>query len=431
MHDPLIILIGTFSLLLILIFLGVQIAIAMAVTGALGFVVLGSGIGLISLIPFGALDSFILIAIPLFIFMGEILLHCGVSERIYRGASKLFAWVPGGLLHSNIASCAMFAAVSGSSPATAATIGTVAIPALKKRGYGTEMVLGSLAAGGTLGILIPPSINLIVYGMLAQTSVGALFAGGVIPGIILSGLFMSYIAIRTVINPDLAPKEAPFSFKAALFSITDFWPIFVLAVIIFGGIFGGIVTPTEAAAIGVGASLAMAMALRRLNFNILVKSLMRSVETTCMALFVLVGANILGAFLSRAAVPIYIAEWVAGAGFSKYQFLLVLYLVYLFLGLFMEQLSVLVLTLPVVLPLLNSFEIDLVWFGVIVTILAETGMLTPPYGINLFIIQGISKEDLTKVINGSTPFFLIMIFGILLFTAIPNLILWFPSFVLQ
>jgi tripartite ATP-independent transporter DctM subunit len=431
MHDPLLILIGSFSLLLILIFLGVQIGIAMALIGVLGFIVFGSGIGLVSLIPFGALDSFILIAIPLFILMGEILLHCGASEMIYRGASKLFSWVPGGLLHSNIASCAMFAAISGSSPATAATIGTVAIPALKKRGYGIEIVLGSLAAGGTLGILIPPSINMIVYGMLAQASVGALFAGGVIPGIILSVLFMTYIAIMAFKKPSLAPTETPFSIKAALFSFKDFWPLFVLAIIIFGGIFGGIVTPTEAAAIGVGASLIMAMALGRLNFDALYRSLISSAEITCMVLIVLVGAHIFGAFLSRAAVPIYIAELVADADLSKIQFLLVLYFVYLVLGLFMEQLSVLVLTLPIVLPILKDFGVDIIWFGVIVTILAELGMLTPPYGINLFVIQGVSKEDLTKVIKGSTPFFLIMFFGILLFTLFPSLILWLPSIVLR
>ena len=216
MDDPIIITVFCFGLLLALIFTGVWVAVSLAIVAALGYVIFVGNVRLLAFVPFDTMNSFVLTAIPLFIFMGEILVHCGASEMLYRGTSKWLAWAPGGLLHSNVGACALFAAISGSSPATAATIGTVAYPALKKRNYDEKLTLGSLAAGGTLGILIPPSISLIVYGMLAEASVGRLFAGGVVPGIILTAVFMAYIAVRVIRNQKLAPKEEAFSFKNLL-----------------------------------------------------------------------------------------------------------------------------------------------------------------------------------------------------------------------
>ena len=314
-----------FLLLFTFLALGIQIAFALALTGIIGFFFYTGGPGMTSLIPFRTLDSFVLTAIPLFIFMGEVLLKCGASDMIYRGVSKLFAWAPGGLLHSNVGACAMFAAISGSSPATAATIGTVAIPALKKRGYDTNLTLGTLAAGGTLGILIPPSINMIVYGMLTNSSVGRLFAGGIMPGIMLAGIFMVYVAIRTIINPRVAPREQAFSIKGLFLSFFDLWPLYILAVIVLGGIFGGFITPTEAAAMGCGGALIIALALRRLSWQNLRGALFSSVNTTCMVLFILVGASILSGFFARAGIPIAMSEWLIGSGFSTIQVLLLLY----------------------------------------------------------------------------------------------------------
>jgi len=237
---------------------GIWIAVGMGIVALIALYFFQTGVTLVTHLPFGISNSFILTAIPLFIFMGTILQHCGASEMIYRGASKWLAWVPGGLFHSNIGSCALFAAISGSSVATQATIGTMAIPALRKRGYDEKIALGSLAAGGTLGILIPPSITMIVYGAIGGVSIGRLFAGGMIPGIVLSMMFMTYIAIRALRNPQLAPSEAPFSLRGVLSSFADLWPIFVLMVIVLGGIFTGFATPTEAAALGASGSLLIA-----------------------------------------------------------------------------------------------------------------------------------------------------------------------------
>jgi len=425
--DPFILTIVSFVALFILLAIGMHIAISLAMVGVIGFLIFYGNTGLAALVPFSTLDSFILTAIPLFIFMGEILVQCGASDMIYRGTSRLLAWLPGGLFHSNIGACAMFAAISGSSPATAATIGTVAIPELKKRGYDVHITLGSLAAGGTLGILIPPSINMIVYGVVAEESIGQLFAGGVIPGIILSGMFMIYIGFRAVRNPRLAPKEAALSIKGAALSFIDLWPLYVLAIIVLGGIFGGFMTPTEAAAIGASASLLIAMVLRRFSWALLKSSLASSLETACMVLFIIVGASIMASFLSRAGIPTAVSQMIVESGVSNLVILLAIYAIYTFLGCFIDPVSILLLTAATVLPIVEQMGFDLIWFGVMYVVLAEIGMITPPMGLNLFVIQGISREDLWKVVIGSVPFFFIMLVGIALFTAFPSIILWLPT----
>ncbi|MBU2535194.1 MAG: TRAP transporter large permease [Chloroflexi bacterium] len=425
--DPITLLIVSFLVLFALMAIGVPIAISLAIVGAIGFFVFQGDASLVSLLPFRTLDSFILTAIPLFIFMGEILVKCGASELIYRGASRLLSWLPGGLWHANIGACAMFAAISGSSPATAATIGTVAIPSLKTRGYDTRITLGSLAAGGTLGILIPPSINMIVYGVIAEQSIGRLFAGGVIPGVMLAGMFMLSIIIRVLMDKKLAPREAAFSLKNVGLSFLDLWPLYVLAVIVLGGIFGGYMTPTEAAAVGACASLILAIILRRFNWGILKASLASSVETTCMVLFIVVGSSIMASFFSRAGIPQAVTGMIIGAGVSKWAVLTYICLIYLFLGCFIDPVSMLLLTAATVIPLIKQMGFDLIWFGVIYVVLAEIGMITPPMGLNLFVIQGISREDLGKVVIGSIPFFFLMLIAIALLTLFPSLILWFPN----
>jgi len=424
---PLMLVVVSFLALFTLLAIGVHIAIALAMVGVVGFFAFQGTAGLTSLVPFSTLDSFILTAIPLFIFMGEILVQCGASDMIYRGTSRLFAWLPGGLFHSNIGACAMFAAISGSSPATAATIGTVAIPALKKRGYDMHLTLGSLAAGGTLGILIPPSINLIVYGVIAEESIGQLFAGGVIPGIILAGMFMIYIGVRAVKNTRLAPKEMAFSVKGVILSFKDLWPLFVLLIIVLGGIFGGLMTPTEAAAIGSTASLLIAVVLRRFSWALLKSSLASSLQTSCMVLFIIVGASILASFFSRAGIPIAVAELIVSWGVSKWVVLILIYVIYIFLGCFIDALSILVMTAATVLPIIEGLGFNPIWFGVVYVVTAETGMITPPMGLNLFVIQGISKEDLGKVVIGSMPFFLIMVVCLAIFTVFPSIVLWLPN----
>ena len=347
---------------------------------------------------------------------------------IYTSVSQFVAWAPGGLLHSNIAGCALFASVSGSSPATAATIGTVAIPEMKKRGYDVNLTLGTIAAGGTLGILIPPSINMIVYGMLAQSSVGQLFAGGVLPGILLSGLFMAYIAIHVMLYPTLAPKETVrFSVKSSTLALVNLWPLFVLGVIIFGGIFGGIMTPTEAAAVASATAILISMILRKFNMRMLITSLSKAAETTCMVLFIIIGASILSSALARGGVPQFVIQWAADSGFSRWTLLSFVYLLYIFLGCFIDPISMLVLTASTVIPLIAALGFDLVWFGVSYVVLAEMGMITPPMGINLFVIQGISKTPISRVTAGSFPFFIMMCVGLALMTIFPSIVLFLPQ----
>jgi len=427
--DPVILLVGAFAVVGILMAIGVKLFLALAVAGLLGFYVYGGTVGLASLVPFKALSNFVLSAVPLFILMGEILLYGGLSDPIYRGVSRWLSWAPGGLLHANIGACALFAAVSGSSPATAATIGSVAIPELKKRGYDKHLTLGSIAAGGTLGILIPPSITMIIYGMVTNTSVGALFIAGVIPGIMLAMLFMIYIAIRVIIKPQLAPKEKGLiSIRALGRSFLDLWPLFVLSFIILGGIFGGFATPTEAAAVGVTDSIILALILRTFSFRKLWDALRSAAETTCMVFIVLVGAIILASFLARSGVSIFVGEYLIGCGFSGPVLLVIIYFIYVVLGCFLDPLSIMVLTMPTMLPVLVGFGYDLIWFGVIVVMLSETGMITPPVGLNLFVVQGMSKESLGTVVKGSMPFFFMMLVGIALVSIIPSLALWLPSF---
>jgi tripartite ATP-independent transporter DctM subunit len=426
--DPVTLLVLSFAALFILLLVGIPIAISLAMVGVLGLLAFHGDASLAALLPLRTLDSFVLTAIPLYVFMGEILVKCGASELIYRGAARLLAWLPGGLLHANIAACAMFAAISGSSPATAATIGTVAIPALTKRNYESTLTLGSLAAGGTLGILIPPSINMIVYGVVADASIGRLFAGGVVPGLILTGLFMAYAAIRVRWNPSLAPKEAPFNLKSAGLSLlTDLWPLYILLVVVLGGIFGGFMTPTEAAAVGAVAGIFLAFVLRRLNWKLVGESLLAAVTTSCMVLFIIVGSSILAAFFSRAGIPHAVSGMIVRSGVSPWVVFVWVVIIYLILGCFIDPVSIILLTAATVIPIIKGLGFDLVWFGVMYVITAEVGMLTPPMGLNLFVIQGISGERLQKVVKGSVPFFIIMIASIGLFCVFPNLVLWLPN----
>ena len=431
MSDPIVLAAVCFSLVLMLLATGLYIAVGLAIVGIVGFYISQGSAGLVGFIPFATTNSFVLTAIPLFIFMGELLVYCGVSDMLYRGASRWLAWAPGGLLHSNIGSCALFAAISGSSAATAATIGTVALPALKERNYDARMTVGSLAGGGTLGILIPPSVPMIVYGMLAEASVGWLFAGGMIPGIMLSLMFIFYIVIRTVINPQLAPKEVSFSVRNLILSLKDLFPLFILMTIILGGIFGGLVTPTEAAALGAFAALLMSLVLRRLNWQMLRKSLWSSLETTCMVLFIVMGAKIFASFLAVSRVPEALSMLAIGSGLSKMAILLFIHLLYIFLGCFVDGLSMQVMTVPTVVPVIIALGFNPIWFGVVLVMLIEVAQLTPPVGMNLFIIQGLSGRSLTDVLAGTAPFFLIILLGVALVTVFPSLALWLPSLLFE
>jgi len=418
--------------LFILLGSGLYIGLGLAAVGIIGFELISHIGQTAGAVLFNSLYSFPLAAIPMFIFMGQIVLRSGLSGKLYRGVAQWTRIIPGGLLHSNIASCSIFAAVSGSSPATAATIGTVAIPEQEKRGYNISMMTGTLAAGGTLGILIPPSINMIIYGAFVGASVGRLFAGGVVPGIILTLMFMTWIAFATLRDKSLAPPPEKLQrryFLDAIIAIKDIWPMITIIVLIMGSIYGGIMTPTEAAAVSAFLALVLATCFRKLNFNVLRNSALNTLQVTAMCFLLFIGANLLGNGLSMLRIPSQIFEMISGFGLSKMQVWLGVVILYIIMGCLMDTLAMMLITLPVTYPLMiNLCGFDPIWFGVQLVILCEIGMVTPPVGINLFVIHGIApKATMKQIIIGMTPFFVCMVIGLVLFTFIPNLILFLPN----
>ena len=422
------------SPLIILLLFGQHIALALLLSAFLGYYVLLGGPlpGTIGITAFNLTYNFVLTAIPLFIFMGEIILRTGFSAQLYRGLSRWFQLLPGGLLHSNITACGMFAAVSGSSVATAAAIGTVALPELEKRGYDRKLSAGSLAAGGTLGPLIPPSIAFIIYGVITETSIVRLFMAGVFPGLLLTGLFMAYIGLRVVFNRSLVPEEDPVSWRNRLLGTVEILPIACLMILVLGGIYAGVMTPTEAAAIGAFGALVMAAAFRMLDRHILWEALKESTRSTAFIMFIIVGAMLLGVVLANLRIPGALADMVQAAPLTPLMVMLAVYAIYFVMGIFLDGISMMIITLPVIFPVVTAMGYDPVWFGVAFVIIMEVGLLTPPVGLNLYVIHGISKHrPFSEVAIGSAPFFVVMLLALAIVHAFPQLSLWLPSVLLD
>lgn len=424
-----VLLIIVFAALFLGLATGMEIAAALGVIGIVGFIfIIDHPLMETTRLGWDITNSFILTAVPLFIFMGEVFLHSGVTQSLFSGATKWVGRLPGGLNCSIVGACAIFAAISGSSPATAATIGTIAIPEMEKRNYNMTMTMGTIAAGGTLGILIPPSINLIIYGAWQGVSVPELFAGGMIPGIILAGLFMVGIMIVVSLRPSLAPKADKASWKDRLFALREMAPWFILIGIILGAIFGGIMTPTEAAGVGAVLSLIMAAAYRRLSFTTVKESALATLRLTSMILFIIVGAQILAFLLQSERVGLILAEQLLTLDVSKYVLISLIFGMYILLGCVMDALSAMVLTLPIITPIITGLGFDLIWFGIPLVITMETGMITPPFGINLFVLRGVAPQyEILTVAKGAAPFLIPMVMVIGLLMAFPELALWLPS----
>ena len=417
-----------FALVFLFLLGGISVAVSLGGVAILtAYIFLGSA-GSLAYASWNIATKFILVAIPLFIFMGELLLHSGMSDRLYTGATALLGRLPGGLLHANIASCSLFAAISGSSVATAATIGTVAIPELEKRGYEHRIVLGSLAAGGTLGILIPPSIAMIIYGSMTGQSIGRLFIAGIIPGIMLALLFMGYIAVRVMTKPQLAPPYEKIPLKHRVLQIIGIWPIFLVMFAVLGGIYLGVTTPTEAAAIGALMALAFSLIYRKLTWSILRQCLRTTVKTTSMIMFLVVGSQLLVSILTSERVPDNILAWVNSLAVSPLVILILIYFVYLFLGCFMDGTSLMLVTLPIVFPIIDALGFDPIWFGVALVILIEMALITPPVGLNVYVIHGLRPDHpLSEVFIGVVPFFVMTVVGLVIVTIFPQLATWLPA----
>jgi tripartite ATP-independent transporter DctM subunit len=419
-----------FLMMLGLMLVGIPVAVALFATAFIGA---WAFLGWPTLLGFGnqmwsGQNDFILTAIPLFVFLGEILVRSGVADGLYRCLSDWMRKLPGGLLHSNIGASAIFAAVSGSSVATAATIGTVAIPLLNERHYDVRLTAGSIAAGATLGILIPPSINMIIYGSMTNTSVGQLFAAGIVPGLLLTALFMALIVVICIFRPQLAGPALPDrSFAEKVASLLDIFPPFVIFVVVMGTIYLGWATPTESAAIGVVCSIVVAIAKRRFSIALMHEAMISSVRISAMILLIMVGAQFLNFVVGVLGIPQALTAFVSQFGADSIEILLILIVFYLILGCFMETLSMMIATLPVVFPLIIHLGIDPVWFGIFLVLMMELGLITPPIGMNLYVVQGVRGQgSIMDVIRGTIPFVLLMLAFTGLLIAWPDMALWLP-----
>lgn len=375
-------------------------------------------------------NSFTLSAIPLFILLGEILLHSGISQRAYTAFKPAFARVPGGLLHTNIAVCALFGAVSGSSMSTAAAVGSVAYPEMAKRGYDKATVVGSLAGGGTLGLLIPPSLSFLIYGALTDTSIGKLFISGIVPGILVTLMFMAYILVLCLRNPSLYPHEQERTpWRDILIGSLRIWPVILLILAIMGSIIFGYATPTESAGVGVVVAMVIAFVWGDLTPRKLVESVMRSALVFSSIGFVVLGATVLAQSASVLGVPQALLESTLAGGLGKYEVLFIVVIAYLVLGCFFDGLSLMVMTLPVVFPLMTQLGFDPIWLGVVITILIEIGQLTPPVGLNLSVLTVMTNGEITlgRAARAASPYWLMLLLAILVLTLFPAIATLLPS----
>ena len=414
-----------------LLLIGIPIGAVMVALGTVGGV-LAFGtpfIESIGNVVWGVQNENILTAIPLFVLMGEILLRSGIADRMYGALSVWLGRLPGGLLHTNIGCCSLFAATTGSSVATAATIGTVALPALNERGYPKHQSLGSLAAGGTLGILIPPSIALLIYGSLTNNSISQLFVAGVIPGLLLTACFMIYIAVAHVMAGGPRTVLPPPTWRDRFQALFALIPPLVIFVIVMGSIYFGIATPTESAALGVVTALGFAALERQLIFAALHKAFVRTAELTGMILLIIVGAFVLNLTLSLLGVAQIMTQWVVSLGLSLTSLLLVMIGFYLILGCFLEVLSIQVATIPISYPIVTAAGGDPIWFGIFIVLMSEIAMITPPVGMTLYVVQGVRQDggQIGEIMRGTIPFVVIMLAFTLLLIAFPELALWLPG----
>jgi C4-dicarboxylate transporter DctM subunit len=377
----------------------------------------------------GASSSWTLTALPLFLWMGEILFRTRLSQDLFTGLAPWLNKLPGRLLHTNVIGCAIFAAVSGSSAATVATIGKMTLPELKKRGYPDNMVIGTLAGAGTLGLLIPPSIIMIVYGVAAEVSIAKLFIAGILPGIFLAVLFMGYIMIWAWRNPSQVPiADAEMSLRQKLYQSRNLIPVMVLIAAVLGSIYTGLATATEAAAIGVLGALIISLLQGSLNWSSFKSSLLGATRLYCMIALILAGAQFLTLSMGYIGLPRALAEWIGGLGLSQFWLVIALMVFFVLLGCFLDGISMVVLTMGVLLPTVQAAGIDLIWFGIFIVFVVEMAQLTPPVGFNLFVLAGMTKRDLPYIAKVSSPLFFLMLFAILVLYFVPDLATLLPQY---
>jgi C4-dicarboxylate transporter, DctM subunit len=411
---------------------GIEIALALGIVGVAGLFYLkgwSTGLSVVGSIAWTNATSFSFIAVPLFVFMSGILLHSGIGRGLYTAVARWVSFLPGGLAVASIFSCAIFAAVSGSSVATAATIGMIAIPEMQRRGYHRPLICGSLAAGGTLGILIPPSIPMIIYGVMTETSIGHLYMAGIVPGIVLALLFAAFVVVYAMIWPERAPRVAEDrgTLLDKLRSFYEVAPVAVLIVTVLGSMYVGIVTPTEAAALGSFVSLILAALARKLTWPTLRDAFHSTVRTTCMVMLIIVFASVFSHVIALIGAPKALFDVVVGLGMPKWAFFAAVFTFLLVVAYALEELSVMIIMLPILFPLVTGLGFDPVWFGIIMIVWLEIGFITPPVGLNLFVIQGLTPGATARdMMLGTTPYVVLMIVLVVLLFLVPELALWLP-----
>jgi tripartite ATP-independent transporter DctM subunit len=429
MSDPLIAL-TLLAILLGLLAAGVWVAIALSLVGLAGLVFFSNApSGLILATTFwGHSHSWALTALPLFILMGEILLRSRMSDDMFTGLVPWLSRAPGRLLHVNVFGCAIFAAVSGSSAATAATIGRMSVPELTRRGYPESLILGTLAGSATLGLLIPPSIILIVYGVATEQSIARLFIAGILPGLMLIGLFAGYVAVRAWMNPELIPPiEERYSFKEKIIASRRLVPVALLIGGVIGSIYGGLASPTDAAALGVVLATLLAWLSGSFSWKLFGAAVMSATRTSCMIALILLGAAFLSVSMGFTGLPRNLAAWISDMNLSVSALLFALTIFFIVLGCFLDGISVIVLTTSIIMPMVTAVGIDPLWFGIYLVIVVEMSQITPPVGFNLFVIQGLTGIDILRIAKAAFPFFLLLLLGVVLICIFPSIVTVLPN----
>ncbi len=418
------------SVLLFFLGSGIWVALSMIGVSAIGMMLFTSrpvGDAMATTI-WGTSSSWTLTALPLFVWMGEILFRTKLSENLFKGLSPWMQKLPGGLIHVNVVGCALFAAISGSSAATVATVGKMSIPELRKRKYPEKILLGSLAGSGTLGLLIPPSIILIIYGVTVQESIAKLFIAGIIPGIMIALIFMTYVIIWSMINKKNMPQIIDnYSFLEKIKRSKQLLPVILLILGVIGSIYTGIATATEAASLGVVGSLILSFFQKSLNFNTFKLSLLGATKTSCMIAFILAGSTFLSLAMGFTGLPRNLAIWIQDMNLSPYVLIFVLMIFYIILGMFLDGISAVVLTMAIIEPMIRQAGFDMIWFGIFLVIVVEMAQITPPVGFNLFVLQGMANKDMAYIAKSAFPLFILMILAVILVVVFPEIALWMPE----
>ena len=422
------------SVLLFFLGSGIWVALSMIGVSAIGMMLFTSrpvGDAMATTI-WGTSSSWTLTALPLFVWMGEILFRTKLSENLFKGLSPWMQKLPGGLIHVNVVGCALFAAISGSSAATVATVGKMSIPELRKRNYPEKILLGSLAGSGTLGLLIPPSIILIIYGVAVQESIAKLFIAGIIPGIMIALIFMSYVIIWSLINKKSMPKIIEeYSFLEKIKRSKQLLPVIILILAVIGSIYTGIATATEAASLGVVGALILSYFQNSLTLKTFKSSLLGATKTSCMIAFILAGSTFLSLAMGFTGLPRNLALWIQNMDLSPYVLIFVLMIFYIILGMFLDGISAVVLTMAIIEPMIRQAGFDMIWFGIFLVVVVEMAQITPPVGFNLFVLQGMANKDMGYIARSAFPLFLLMVLAVVIIILFPEIALWLPQQMVQ